>query len=122
MATINQVQASDGRPFRRVWIKAFWDFDPENEGFLGFTREGDRTRLFAQYQTSDLILIYRTRGSRTDKEDRGKPSSLFKEGVQGPHPWIADPHGRCVLPSGCPESRPPKANPPLLAKLFYFFY
>jgi hypothetical protein len=31
-------------------IKAFWGFDPKNEGVLGFTRESDRTRLFAQYQ------------------------------------------------------------------------
>jgi len=72
MTIMNQVRASDGRSFRRVWIKAFWGFDPENEGFLGFTREGDRTRLFAQYQAGDLILIYGTRGSRTDKDDRGR--------------------------------------------------
>lgn len=71
MTIMNQLRASDGQLFRRVWIKAFWGFDPENEGFLGFTREGDRTRLFAQHQTGDLILIYGTRGVRTDKEDRG---------------------------------------------------
>jgi hypothetical protein len=86
MTIINQVQASDGRPVRRVWIKAFWGFDPENEGFLGFTREGDRTRLFAQYQTGDLILIYGTRGSRTDKEDRGKALG-FLEVIAEPTDW-----------------------------------
>ncbi len=62
MTAINQILASDGRPFQRVWIKAFWGFDPENEGFLGFTREGDRTRLFAQHRAGDLVLIY---GSQT---------------------------------------------------------
>jgi len=39
-----------GNPFRRVWIKGFWGFSPENEDFLGFKREGDRARFFRQYQ------------------------------------------------------------------------
>lgn len=88
MTTMNQLAASDGQPFRRVWIKAFWGFDPESEGFLGFTREGDRTRLFAQYQTGDLILIYGTRGSRTDKHDRGQ-SLGFLEVTPEPADWHA---------------------------------
>jgi len=37
---------------------------PENEGFLGFTHKGDRTRPFAQFRTCDLILMYGIRGSR----------------------------------------------------------
>jgi hypothetical protein len=31
MTIINQEKARDGQPFRRVWIKAFWGFDPESE-------------------------------------------------------------------------------------------
>ncbi|MBL6612402.1 MAG: hypothetical protein ISS15_21110 [Alphaproteobacteria bacterium] len=72
MTAIKDAVGADGRPFRRVWIKAFWGFDPENEGFLGFTREGDRKRLFDQYRAGDLILIYGTKGGRTEREDRGK--------------------------------------------------
>ena len=26
----------------RVWITAFWSFDPTNEGYYGFTVEGNR--------------------------------------------------------------------------------
>ncbi len=72
MTVIRDARSADGRPFRRVWIKAFWGFDPENEGFLGFTREGDRRRLFDGYQAGDLILIYGTKGGRTKKDDRGQ--------------------------------------------------
>lgn len=86
MTIMNRLRASDGRTFRRVWIKAFWGFDPENEGFLGFTREGDRTRLFAQHQVSDLILIYGTRGSHTAKDDRGRALG-FLEVTPEPTDW-----------------------------------
>jgi hypothetical protein len=72
MGAIGKERAEDQRPFRRVWIKAFWGFDPENEGFLGFTRKGDRTRLFENYGPGDLVLIYGTKGGQTAKSDRGR--------------------------------------------------
>ena len=42
----------------RVWITSFWGFEPENEGYLGFTKEGNRTWFLAQWQEGDLVLIY----------------------------------------------------------------
>jgi hypothetical protein len=29
-------------PERRVWLRAFWGFGPEDGGYLGFTLEGKR--------------------------------------------------------------------------------
>lgn len=57
---------------RRIWLKAFWSFWPEDEGFLGFTRPGDRDRLIAQYQAGDLVLIYATANSDAAPLDRGR--------------------------------------------------
>ena len=42
----------------RVWLKAFWGFDPASEGYLGFTRAGDRVRFLEQARPTDLVLIY----------------------------------------------------------------
>lgn len=43
---------------RRVWLRAFWGFSPEDEGYLGFTHEGNRARFLREYQDGDLVLIY----------------------------------------------------------------
>jgi hypothetical protein len=43
---------------RRVWLRAFWAFMPEEMGYLGFTLEGNRDRFIREYQDGDLVLIY----------------------------------------------------------------
>ena len=42
----------------RVWLKAFWGFDPKGEGYLRFTRPGDRGHFLAEARPGDLVLIY----------------------------------------------------------------
>src|SRR5579872_3719339 len=42
----------------RVWLKAFWGFDPASDGYLGFTRPADRDRFITLWQPGDLVLIY----------------------------------------------------------------
>jgi T5orf172 domain len=54
----------------RVWITSFWGFDPENEGYLGFTYEGNRTWFLDQWQEGDLILIYGADTAITAPEKR----------------------------------------------------
>lgn len=54
----------------RFWLKAFWGFDPEQEGYLGFTKPGGRTRLLDNYQSGDLVLIYGADTAITAAEDR----------------------------------------------------
>lgn len=54
----------------RVWLKAFWGFDPANEGYLGFTKLGDRTHFITEAQTGDLVLIYGADAAETATEDR----------------------------------------------------
>ena len=54
----------------RFWLTAFWGFEPEHEGYYGFTLEGGRTRFLNEYQTGDLILIYGADVANTAKMDR----------------------------------------------------
>src|SRR5690348_12871848 len=55
MSLVEQLETA---PIRRVWLRAFWGFSPEDEGYLGFTHEGNRTRFLNEYQKGDLVLIY----------------------------------------------------------------
>lgn len=54
----------------RVWLRAFWGFSPEDEGYLGFTHEGNRKRFLEQYQDGDLVLIYGADNSLTRSDQR----------------------------------------------------
>ncbi len=55
---------------KRVWLKAFWGFGPEEDGYLGFTRSADRQRLIDQWEPGDLVLIYGAGSANTDAKDR----------------------------------------------------
>jgi hypothetical protein len=57
-------------PIPRIWLKAFWGFDQGNEGYLGFTRLGDRDRFLEEAQFGDLVLIYGADAPETDAADR----------------------------------------------------
>ncbi|MES0022130.1 MULTISPECIES: GIY-YIG nuclease family protein [unclassified Mesorhizobium] len=43
---------------KQVWLRAFWGFDPENEGYFGFTHEGDRKQFLNAANGGDWVLIY----------------------------------------------------------------
>lgn len=55
---------------RRVWLKAFWGFDPKQEGYLGFTRPGDREHFISSFEPGDLVLIYGAESEHTAAKDR----------------------------------------------------
>jgi hypothetical protein len=59
-------------PSGRVWITSFWGFSPENEGFFGFTRAGDRKAFIDQWRPGDLVMVYATLGSSLEPDERGR--------------------------------------------------
>ena len=71
MATIDSL-------VRNVWIKAFWGFDPTNDGYIGFTRESDRDRLIREATADDLILIYGSDSVETASENRKQPLGFLQ--------------------------------------------
>lgn len=54
----------------RVWITAFWGFDTSNEGYLGFTYEGNRAWFLENWREGDLVLIYGADAATTAPEQR----------------------------------------------------
>jgi hypothetical protein len=55
---------------RRVWLRAFWGFGPEDGGYLGFTNEGNRDRFIREYRDGDLVLIYGADQDQTKPDQR----------------------------------------------------
>jgi hypothetical protein len=62
------IEANTGA--RRVWLRAFWGFRPEEDGYLGFTLETHRDRLVDEYRPGDLVLIYGADSAETAQENR----------------------------------------------------
>lgn len=62
----------------RIWLKAFWGFNPEQAGYLGFTHEGVRDKLIENYQPGDLILIYGADSAETERRLRGQALGLLE--------------------------------------------
>jgi hypothetical protein len=58
------------KPDRRIWLRAFWGFGPEDGGYLGFTNEGNRDRFIREYQDGDLVLIYGADQHQTRPDQR----------------------------------------------------
>lgn len=43
---------------RQIWVRAFYGFDPEGAGFIGFTHDSQRTTMMGKMRDGDLVLIY----------------------------------------------------------------
>jgi hypothetical protein len=67
MSLTDQIENASSR---RVWLRAFWGFSPEDEGYLGFTHEGNRTRFLSEYRKGDLVLIYGADDKQTRPDQR----------------------------------------------------
>lgn len=62
----------------RIWLRAFWGFNPEEAGYLGFTREGVRDKFLERYRDGDLVLIYGADSPETDRQNRGQILGLLE--------------------------------------------
>lgn len=62
----------------RIWLKAFWGFDPENEGYLGFTRLADRQHFLETARSRDKVLIYGATSDWTLREHRRQILGLLE--------------------------------------------
>lgn len=41
-----------------IWLRAFYGFDPTTDGYIGWTKEGDRDFMLREATPGDLCLIY----------------------------------------------------------------
>jgi len=57
-------------PIPRIWLKAFWGFEPEKDGYVGFTRVASQSRFLSMARPGDLVMIYGTDTAETEQNDR----------------------------------------------------
>lgn len=53
---------------RQVWVRAFYGFNPEDAGYLGFTYEPQREEMLQRMRDGDLVLIYGAVGDLTESK------------------------------------------------------
>jgi len=53
---------------RQVWVRAFYGFNPEEAGYIGFTHEAQREDMLSRMKDGDLVLIYGAVDSLTDTD------------------------------------------------------
>jgi hypothetical protein len=57
---------------RQVWLRAFYGFNPEEEGYIGFTHETQRESVLERMRDGDLVLIYGAVESLTQPDLRSQ--------------------------------------------------
>lgn len=62
---------SNGLPEgKRIRIRSFYGFSPEDDGYVGWSKETDRDAYLRKLSDGDLIMIYGASTSETDKAER----------------------------------------------------
>lgn len=55
---------------RNMWIRAFYDFNPEEAGYVGWTMESGQARALRELKDGDLMMIYGASSGQTKKSMR----------------------------------------------------
>lgn len=57
---------------RRVWLRSFYGFGPEDDGYIGWSEEGPRDRMLGLVEDGDLFMIYGAVSAETEKNQRNR--------------------------------------------------
>lgn len=57
---------------RHIWLRSFYGFGPEDDGYIGWTEEGPRDRMLGQIEDGDLFMIYGAASAETIKAQRNR--------------------------------------------------
>jgi hypothetical protein len=57
---------------RRIWLRSFYGFSPEVDGYIGWTEKGPRDRMLGLIEDGDLFMIYGAASTETDRTNRHK--------------------------------------------------
>ncbi|MHC2664575.1 hypothetical protein ACVINX_005360 [Bradyrhizobium diazoefficiens] len=55
---------------RRIWLRSFYEFTPEEDGYIGWTEESSRDRMLGLIEDDDLFMIYGAVSAETEKSQR----------------------------------------------------
>jgi hypothetical protein len=64
-----------------IWLRSFYGFSPEDDGYIGWTNEADRDRMLGLVSDGDLFMIYGASSSETAKAQRNRVLGFLQ--VQG---------------------------------------
>lgn len=57
---------------RHIWLRAFYGFSPEDDGYIGWTEEGPRDRMLGLIEDGDLFMIYGAVSAETNRAHRNR--------------------------------------------------
>jgi hypothetical protein len=52
---------------KKMWMRSFYGFGPEEDGYAGWTKESGRTRILKQINDGDLLMVYGAGTKETEK-------------------------------------------------------
>lgn len=53
-----------------IWLRSFYGFGPEEDGYIGWTKEAGRDHMLKKIQSGDLIMVYGASTNKTQKLQR----------------------------------------------------
>lgn len=57
---------------RRIWLRSFYGFGPEDDGYIGWSEKGPRDRMLGLVEGGDLFMIYGATSAETEKSHRNR--------------------------------------------------
>ena len=57
---------------RRIWLRSFYGFGPEDDGYIGWSEDGPRDRMLGLVEDGDLFMIYGAVSAETEKSHRNR--------------------------------------------------
>jgi hypothetical protein len=78
---------------RHIWLRSFYGFGPEEDGYIGWTEESPRDRMLGLIDDGDLFMIYGASSAETDKSHRNRVLG-FPNSTRASRP-LPSANGRC---------------------------
>jgi hypothetical protein len=57
---------------RNIWLRSFYGFGPEDDGYIGWTELGPRDRMLGKVEDGDLFMIYGATSAETSVAQRNR--------------------------------------------------
>lgn len=74
MDTLAASETTGGLPARprRIWLRSFYGFGPEDDGYIGWTQPDRRDRMLDLIENGDLFMIYGASSAETNASHRNR--------------------------------------------------
>ena len=66
---------------RRIWLRSFYGFSPEDDGYIGWTEPGPRDRMLGMAEAGDLFMIYGATTKQTAIAQRNRVLGFLEIGA-----------------------------------------